>query len=511
MDPAESRGYYRGLPSRPKLIARTDQLSRPWHVPAHEHDWHDKELDTISASHPIVGKWNDEGSHSLRQQVLDVLERNMIDWTAVDILQLRDRGECHVECHVVLFVSVSASSTSGELGRTIANEVKLVLCYHKLDDVECEVKESSRVPLSPTVPERNVIRLDCNFSMQYLRKEFSDCLNVSIASLDKPWRQGTRCLYLRDVQTREVFALTCRHVIVDSETAGEILPGKEPTLPLAMTAISAIQPAEDTFKEVLQVRQSLETAALRQVEKWESRTNTMDEDRRLERLGESQALLRDAQSLLPHLQHGQDLDNRRFGKLALVRDLGIRAHGELSDWCLIRLDPDCFERPISQLRNRVYVGGVALLPDLCDLPPRKDADGTVELEGVMSVDEMSTRSLTNVVKSGAGYGYSAGRVNPVVSVTRAATGNGPFFVALEWPMVAQAMGKPFSIRGDSGSCVWGGCGQIVGMITGGLERADMLASGIDFGVECAADVTYMTPMEWLMDDFEACGLEMEIV
>ncbi|PHH68633.1 hypothetical protein CDD80_7380 [Ophiocordyceps camponoti-rufipedis] len=123
---------------------------------------------------------------------------------------------------------------------------------------------------------------------------------------------------------------------------------------------------------------------------------------------------------------------------------------------------------------------------------------------IFPMDNMGIGRRNKVLKWGSSSGFTSGRVNPVVSVTRSATTkNGPHFIALEWPIVAFRPALPFSAAGDSGSCVWTAGGEVVGMITGGLGR-------VYDGLHFISDVTYITPMQWLMDDFEACGLEVEI-
>ncbi|PHH69857.1 hypothetical protein CDD80_6448 [Ophiocordyceps camponoti-rufipedis] len=118
MGPDESSAYY-SLLQCPAISAETHHTNgldeEILHVPAHEHNWHDKNLSVMSSSETMsTGPPSAEDYHRRP---------------------------------VVLFVSVSASSTSRERARTPANEVKLVLNHHDLADV---VKESSRISLSPT-------------------------------------------------------------------------------------------------------------------------------------------------------------------------------------------------------------------------------------------------------------------------------------------------------------------------------------------------------------------------
>lgn len=56
--------------------------------------------------------------------------------------------------------------------------------------------------------------------------------------------------------------------------------------------------------------------------------------------------------------------------------------------------------------------------------------------------------------------------------------------------------------GNSGSYVWDAQGRAGGMLTSGVP-------GEMFGV--GNDVTYITPIEWLLEDIREHGFEVEIV
>ncbi|KAJ4003297.1 hypothetical protein NW752_012243 [Fusarium irregulare] len=91
-----------------------------------------------------------------------------------------------------------------------------------------------------------------------------------------------------------------------------------------------------------------------------------------------------------------------------------------------------------------------------------------------------------VMKYGAVTHYTLGKANAVKSVVRQATPDGQCHHSTEWGIVG--IGKAFSEPGDSGSCVFNRHGQIGGMLTGGL------------GDDERCDITYVTPIHWLLED-----------
>jgi hypothetical protein len=74
-----------------------------------------------------------------------------------------------------------------------------------------------------------------------------------------------------------------------------------------------------------------------------------------------------------------------------------------------------------------------------------------------------------------------------------------------WAVTAKAS-HPFSDKGDSGAMVWatGPRGpSVVGLVTGGAGGCDPSSS--------SAHLTYVTPMEWILDDLKKNGFDVGVL
>ncbi|KAM4062896.1 hypothetical protein HRG_013785 [Hirsutella rhossiliensis] len=120
-----------------------------------------------------------------------------------------------------------------------------------------------------------------------------------------------------------------------------------------------------------------------------------------------------------------------------------------------------------------------------------------------------------VAKRGGSSGLTFGTYNEAKSVIRTTTGaNSTQFIALEWCIISYQHDKRmavFSESGDSGACIWDVVERrIAGMLTGGLGRNEVLQIGnINLGM--AVDVTYLTPIEWILEDIAACGIKLDVL
>ncbi|KAK2045665.1 hypothetical protein LZ31DRAFT_552961 [Colletotrichum somersetense] len=137
----ESNWFYNGLPSRPRLVARSS--STPSRFKNLDSWSSDRKTITVVGNHAIVSKWNDEPS-PLRNEILDILTRHNVDCCAIDVLRI---GYLDEEIPVNVSISVSADKV-WEISSHVAWECRKALVEHGLDDVHCEIEESKLVNLA---------------------------------------------------------------------------------------------------------------------------------------------------------------------------------------------------------------------------------------------------------------------------------------------------------------------------------------------------------------------------
>ncbi|KAK1564158.1 uncharacterized protein LY79DRAFT_530423 [Colletotrichum navitas] len=140
---AECASYYNGLPSRPRLVARSSLTPFPFERftrSAIDDGLSNRKTLAVVGDHPIVSKWNNEPS-LLRGQIMDILTRHNVDWHAIDIIRIGYEDE---DMPVIVWISVSAGTT-WEMGNQVVHDCRDALVEHGLDDVHCEIKEARLV------------------------------------------------------------------------------------------------------------------------------------------------------------------------------------------------------------------------------------------------------------------------------------------------------------------------------------------------------------------------------
>lgn len=252
----ERRTYYIGLPSCPRLVARSS--TEPW-----SYDplvgWPDNKYFHPVGNHPIVDKWNDDSPNSLRVQVVALVAARGLQWHAIDVLRIGSRNPSPDGHPVVVFISVEADSLTWRHGRDVAIQCTLLLAQHELYDVQCEIKESQVFNLAapPKISRLSDDAVPSTGLSPYAEEEnmFSDGIGNGISPQDTPAREGTSCLFLRDAQTHATYALTCRHVCFGSDGPGDsvqLIPNAVPGQSSAALQKRMIQPGDQSFDQALE-------------------------------------------------------------------------------------------------------------------------------------------------------------------------------------------------------------------------------------------------------------------
>jgi hypothetical protein len=130
--PEESKFYYYGLPSQPRLVART--TTTPW------------EASDVAELRPCNHKaLNEALENDLPEQLFGLLDELKIKWTSVDIVRIA-RTEDAWHAPVILWLGVMPESLSGEKGVELAVKCKKLLLERGISDVDCEIRESKVWP-----------------------------------------------------------------------------------------------------------------------------------------------------------------------------------------------------------------------------------------------------------------------------------------------------------------------------------------------------------------------------
>ncbi|KAF5532941.1 hypothetical protein FMEXI_12129 [Fusarium mexicanum] len=524
----ESCSYYRGLPGTPRLVARS--TTTPWEGPVSDFDEYGRILDPVE-KHAVVPLWNDS-TGQLRCKILEAVAD--IDWNAIDILRcssthFKDRDLVRP---VILFVSVEHESTTWSNGRAVALKCRDILREHGINDVEVEIKESritqccssdqdqtesepSTAKLSPYIP---TLREEGYRRESILVSEF---LGTKIAPSRNPSREGTKGLYLRIRNTETVVALTCRHVVVGPE-AENIDVCHDPH-----NSRGIVQPGNKTYQDNTEFLRS-------QISSTQSAINfrgssTPVSDKRVKYLRGYKVEL---ESSLKRLEPFESMESRTIGHVLFSPKLGLSSSSpaRFRDWALIELNQKKHQTPVEKLANKVPETLHALFADpefmlwQYVIPGRKRMHfalagcNTFTQTGVMPEAEMRCpdfefkvtgktavdEEFMRVGMYGSASGVSHGVTNTAKSVVRRFLGGVPM-VSEEWCILGSIQHekrKHFSKQGDSGASIMADDGRVVAILTCGGSGV----SGCNRGIH---DVSYATPIEWLLEDIRGHGYDVE--
>lgn len=138
--PEEQRGYYYGLLSWPRLVARSS--TTPWVRKRDGEYTLRKSLGLVGRNHPIIDQWIDY-TGPLRQHINAILRG--IDWTDLDLLRIGyDRSYWtreEFEQPVTLMITVRKDSTSWVHAYAVAMACRAVIVECGIHDVHVEVRQ----------------------------------------------------------------------------------------------------------------------------------------------------------------------------------------------------------------------------------------------------------------------------------------------------------------------------------------------------------------------------------
>lgn len=135
----ESEGYYYGLPSGPRLVARSS--SEPWVLPPGPYNRPEPKMLKNIGNHPLASLLA-----SIKDEIVKIFDTHSILWTSIEAVQIGFEGQ--KDMPVVLWIGALAE---GLIGRNWASlpvkGIIVMACKQLLEkngilDVHCELKLS---------------------------------------------------------------------------------------------------------------------------------------------------------------------------------------------------------------------------------------------------------------------------------------------------------------------------------------------------------------------------------
>lgn len=550
--------YFLGLPSNPKLVARTG--NEVWSKQPEDLRGYRKFLAPVG-QHAITQFWNEEGP--LASRIINAI--STLDWAAIDVLRV---GELHPNqlypdtLPVVMLITIQPGTAVWEVAQSVALDCKAVLGLFGLDDIEVEIKESSAGSLSLS-SSSNDMQLDeddqpgCLYSgdldifqthvvAPYIRRKLvaplrhvSDSIGTNLTP--EAWinYSGTKGLYLQvgpaaaklEPRGSEPWGfepctavLTCRHVVFRGDyDAGQVyrwdgqLSSRRFLSQDVRTKENIPQQVQETIEAARRAQEELEWHLIkfpdgeggRRRVQLESKAADAQRDANQARIAER--IMAQTKGLTV-----------RIGHLLFAQELSAISSATkgpwLRDYALVKILDGVHARPprnrlpisIADLRIKVQDKGYHARPS--DLFQERSTEKEAILSPEIIREDEFLRLQQNeriLGKFGALTGLTFGVLNEVKSVTRRIVTKNIVQKVLAWEFcvvnsfVPEDGGRqaPFSEGRDSGSAVWDLEGRVFGMVTAGTQP----------GVDGPLDTTYVTSMERILRDMEASGLHATLL
>jgi len=196
----EAEHYYHGLPSKPRLIART---GASWDPPSGPEAYlRSKEL-RVPEHEALMELWED----NLAIMVHDILNQNQVDWSSTDIVRIAHVDE--PDGNLILWIGVW-TSLPYEVGIEVALQCKRLLVDHGIMDLDVELRESNIIQM---VGPHLLKPTDTIDPTSIPREPFTTTLGMTICAEKTPWREGTGGFFIGVIGVDKLFLVTARHVI----------------------------------------------------------------------------------------------------------------------------------------------------------------------------------------------------------------------------------------------------------------------------------------------------------
>ena len=497
----EAHFYYAGLPSHPRMVARSSTPTTPWKGPTGDEAYTiRKELKSVG-DHPLNDVWEDK----LAPLVLDILESKRVKFTSVDVVRIGVVGN---PCPpVILWIGVLPESLNPVDGLNVALQCKELLEKNDILGVDVEIRESFVTrSAGPRFLDPVTRAFDSNPTVE-LRRPLTATPGLGICAQSTSWAEGTGGFYMAEGgDSKRILLVTARHVvfppnIVDNNRYEHENPS-QPRRDILLLGAGA-------FKKLLaSIQSGIKDAAIT-AKHQESRLKALQGRER----EEAQAALDRAKKVMKvHPPFCQEVlecwgpaEERVLGHVLFAPPIGVgpTADQYTEDFAIIALDPSKidaknFKGNVIDLGTKFPVADFYRMtnthptdPNAFEYPPDhllplRGTISTAELRRPTTVDENGDPCLM-VLKRGIATDVTIGRGNNFFSFVRHYFKGKEPQTCKEWPILPyDQKSKAFSGQGDSGAVVVDGRGRISGLITSGSGDTDEF------------DITYATPIEFLM-------------
>ncbi|KAK7447030.1 hypothetical protein VKT23_014243 [Stygiomarasmius scandens] len=505
----EVKFYYAGLPSSPVLVARTDA---PWKAP------------TGPEAYRVIRELRPVGNHALKlHEVWEdnlafklhaLLDSMQVKWTSTDVVRIGNVDESFAP--VVLWIGVMPTSLSGDDGVVVAFKCQELLGEYDITDVEVEIRES--VVTRSAGPR--LLTSDRSDLIVDFREPLTTTLGLPISvhsAQPTPQLEGTGGFFIAECgKPNSLLLITARHVVFTPDQKNELFEHKDVNQArhnVMLFGRVGFQSYLDSIEDEIDTQESCS-------ETFENLIHMSTKEDELQvyraQLNKTQKMAEALRTFHRYVKTDWSLpDSRILGHVILSPPIGVGSEGFVEDWAVIEVDASKVNK------NNFYGNAIDLGMQIPERqfsrrmnPNPKNAnsfvypkDRLLRLQGTIADDEMRHPTACDqngdpclmVIKRGSATGLTIGRANNIFSYTRNYFGDDNASISKEWAILPfNSKSGPFSDKGDSGSVIVDGLGRIGGLITSGA------------GLKDTPDVTYATPVNFLLKRMQQHGLEPDL-
>ncbi|KAJ3566899.1 hypothetical protein NP233_g6713 [Leucocoprinus birnbaumii] len=522
--PEEARGYYYGLPSRPRLVARSSATI--WHLPTGAFTYPTpKELIPVGL-HPLNAVWED----TVGPAMVHYLNGRGIQYTSLDPVRFGTADDPSPP--VIIWLGVIPGSLSAQDGINVAIDCKAILSANGIEDVDVEIRES-QVISSAKLYNPDVF----DHYTAEAREPFSATLGIPICGRATPRIQGTAAFFFTDSTNHpgKLYLLTARHVLFDPYQDNTLYKYDDPSQPkkeVCLLGDAGFKDCIEVIEHAILDKQYYVDVLNHQLQRAGS-TASDDKSERpgehrksLERkLASDEYVMQEFKVLLDDVKNNwQNPEDQVIGHVILSPPITFNAGNKsfTEDWAVIEVDSNKIDKS-TFVGNAIHLGEETPQLDLKKWMPTNQLnppsfewplDCLLRFSGTMSDEEMYHSNPSNtvnpsgdttimVLQRGRTSGLTFGRLNTLRSFTRQYCEDEPAGETSKEVAVFALTGhervpRPFSKLGDSGSCVVDGKGNVAGMLTGGAGAPDRL------------DVAYLTSANFILERLAVHGFEANL-
>jgi len=486
----------------------------------------------VVGNHAITEVWEDDLAFKLHA----LLDSNGVKWTSTDVVRIGYVGESSAP--VILWIGVVPSTLSGVDGVDVASKCHNLLEEYNITDIDVEIRESVVTRLVGPDPvyahNSNVGTHQPNTTMPYppkllrpayntdpiatIRDPLTTTLSLPICAESMRSNGGTGGFFMTDDwRPGKLFLVTARHVLFKDNNHFErkhdgqlprnvILFDDEWFEGYRKSIKNAIVLKKDTIQGLMGSIRSGDIPATEKLAK-------------LAQIGVEEAAKEQLENFCEYVSRWEQ-SNRILGHIILSPPITVGDYDYIEDWAVIEIDPSQVDAH-NFLGNAIDLGtGISserfleIMRFYTNDPNsiKYPSDRLLRLNGTIPDEEM--RNCFSVIKHGSSSGLSFGISNNICSFTHEDFDVDMDVHRKEWCILPcnKFEGFPtfplpthkltfFSEEGDSGSVIVDGYGRIGGLLTGGsIHKIN----------ESPVDITYATPISFLLERMRGWGLEPDL-